>query len=191
MSPGCDIVAAPFSCLPCRFAPPLGSPISSSHAAFLACRCPSRLSSRLSSRRHLIGISSSRLVHRPVILFPRSAACLPRLIISSVTSNNLLACRPFVPLLVPSPISPVRSVLPWMMSLPPCPIAPPCRSACGHRSPRSTCRMAGSGTGRVAALVIACPPCRRCLSWDGVSSACVSSLRAALLAWVPPFVSVL
>lgn len=41
----------------------------------------------------------------------------------------------------------------------------PCCSACGHRLPRHACRGTGSGAGRVAFLVIVCPPCRRCLLW--------------------------
>lgn len=86
-------------------------------------------------------------------------ACLP------------LVVSPCVPSCVPSPVSLVRPVLIGMMSSPPCPIALPCRSACGYRLPRPACRLGWErdGTGRdgdgIAYLAIACPPCRRCLPW--------------------------
>ena len=122
MSPDCGIVAVPFSCLPCRFVPLLGPPpISSSHAACLACRCPPRFA------------VSHRL--RPVII----SFCRP--VISSVISGNSPAsCSAFRPasrfsLRRSSRFSSrfssrLSSRSPLVMSSPSCPIAPPsCRSA--------------------------------------------------------------
>ena len=45
----------------------------------------------------------------------------------------------------------------------------PCRSVCGHQSPRPACRMAVSGTERGAFIVIVRPHCRCCLlalAWE-------------------------
>lgn len=180
MSPGCGIVAVPFSCLPCRFAPHLGSPFSSPHAACLACRCPTSLSSRLSARRHLIAVlvSSRHLISPARCLLVSSALPHSSSHPSSRVICLLAARRPaprpasrFDSRLVLRPVSrpvdrlarSVRSPLGDAVAV--MPDRSPCRSACGHRSPRPACRLAGSGTGRGASLAIDCLPCRCCLPW--------------------------
>lgn len=79
-------------------------------------------------------------------------------------------------------LSSVRPVLPRDDVIDALPDRSPCCSACGHQSPRPACRGAGGGTGR-AFLVIACPPCRRCLLALGVWRLRLFRLRrSALLA---------
>lgn len=92
---------------------------------------------------------------------------LPFFVISSSLAM-LLAYRPaFRPAarlsLVRSSRSPLGDVIDAL------PDRSPCRSACGHQSPRSACRMAVSGTRRGAFIVIVRPPCRCCLlalAWE-------------------------
>lgn len=150
--------------------------------------------------------SSSRLAASPASLvdvlpaLPSLIACVPSSSRSVVPSSHpssraiLLACR-HASRFTARPASRFSSRLssrsPLVMSSPSCPIAPPCRSACGHRSPRPACRLAGSGTGRDCLSRHHLPALPPLLTPDGVSPACVSSLRSALLARVPPFMSVL
>ena len=98
-----------------------------------------------------------------------------------VISGNLLACRSslrpaFRHASRPSSRSLLDDVIDSLLN------RSTCRSACGHQSPRPACRVAGSGTGRGAYLVIVRPPCRRCLltrAWD----VCVCSDCGDLLAY--------
>lgn len=142
----------------------------------------------------LLGLPMSSPLCRLIACVPSSSrAVVP----SSHPSSRaiLLACR-HASRFTARPASRFSSrssppVLPWVMSSPSCPITPPCRSACGHRSPRPACRLGWGrdGTGRLSLHRLpALPPL---LALDGVLPACVSSLRYALLALVPPFVSVL
>lgn len=139
-----------------------------------------------------------RLVCRPVVISSAFRHLISSIVPSSNSLGLLLVCfagaalqsaclpscvppcgSPFVPL----PVSPVRAVLSRCDVIAALSDCSPCRSACGHQSPRHACRMAGSGTGRGAIIVIACSPCRCCLlARADVSPACVSSLRFTLLA---------
>lgn len=164
MSPGCGIVAVRSrACL--ADLPRLSFPI-----LIISCLPPSSPCHPISPVGCLLG----------------SLALTCCVIISSVISDNLLACRPVLRLVL---FSPVRSVLPLAIADLP------------YRSPRlpmlavinrSALLVARLGAGR-GGKPFSSSPARlaavACLA--SVSSACVSSLRSALLAWVPPFVSVL
>lgn len=124
---------------------------------------------------------------RPVPVSPRSVACLACrccLLRPSSRAICLLA------VLRPASRLASRPVLPWVMPSPSCPIAPSCRSAYGHRSPRPACRLGWErdGTG----LPLSPSPARLAAA---ACSGMASRLRAfpccGLLAYVPPFVSVL
>lgn len=184
----CGIVAAPF---------PLISFIISDGVACLTCRCPPRFAVSLPSSHHRL-VPSSRSPFRPAMLLAWLGGSVPS-VISLVISGNLLACLPLcVPPCVPFLATPLVSLLvsPLVPFFPGDVIAvlsdrSPCRSACVHRSPRHACRLGWErdGTGSLSRHRLpALPPL---LTLDGVSPACVSSLWSALLACVPPFVSVM
>lgn len=146
-----------------------------------------------SHRRFVISSRPSSRHPIPSVGCLLTSSALPRQSSHHLWQFCLLAARRLAhrPALRPAFRLAPRPVLPWVMSSPPCPIALPCRSACGHRSPRPACRLGWErdGTGRISRHRLpALPPL---LALDGVSPACVSSLRSALLALVPPFVSVL
>ena len=101
-----------FSCLPSRFAPL--SVLPSHHLVLLAWCADARhaLPSRLSSRRHLIVVSSSHFLGWLLVCF----VGVPHLVVALSSRVILLACRPSLlscgPPCVPLPVSPVRFVLP-------------------------------------------------------------------------------
>ena len=170
----CDIVAAPF--------PIISLIISAGGVACFASRS-----------RHLISCV-------PFPVSPCSVACLARrlyltsLIISSVISGNSACLPPCVPPCVPFYGSPCVSFLasrsvsrlvrssrsPLGDAIAALPDRSTCRSpARSHRSPRPACRLGWErdGTGRLPRhRLSALPPL---LALDGVSPACVSSLRSA------------
>lgn len=134
-------------------------------------------------------ISSSRSSLRHPI---SSACCLLgsrrcRLVsvISSSRAICLLAARRSVlrsvlrPALRFAPRLASRPVLPWMMSSPPCPIAP-CVVRFAVIS-RPALLVGWLGAGRDTFLVIACPPCRRCLPRRASRLRAFSSLRLVCL----------
>lgn len=181
----CGIVAAPF---------PFISFIISDGVACLTCRCPPRFavsspawsSFRPSVRRHLIAVSF-RSPFRLAMLLAWLGGSVSLSSLSLVISGNLLACCPTSrPASRFSPRFPARlasrrssrcsSRSPLGDVIAALPNRSPCRSACGHQSPRHACRGTGSRTGRGAYLAIDCPPCRRCLLWDGVGL-CLFRLR--------------
>lgn len=174
---------------------PVALPISSSHAVCLACRCPPRLS----SRRHLVVVSSSRPVHRLVISLPRSVACLPPRrfrspIISSAISGNS-ACLPFIasalrPVLRPAPSSRLFDPFSRWTS-PPCPIAPrPCSCLLSSFAP--LCLSHGwerDGTGRSSSPVHLATVA--CFFWRSVAASVPVAAVCLLTRSAGRFVSVL
>ena len=198
-------------CLDCLIGLVPRSPVFSIKA-FQWTRCPAALSiavswrlrspsSRSSSRRAASPASLADVLPalpshclRPVIIscrrlviqFPRLATCLAR----RLCPIRHLSCHLGQFCLRPASRLASRSVLPWDV-IAVLPDYSPCRSACSHQSPRPACRLAGSRTGRVRLSRHRLPALPPLLVQGGVSPACVSSLRSALLACVPPFVSVL
>lgn len=100
-------------------------------ARHLIAAISSRPALRLASARCLLG-SSVLLIHH--LIRHLSSASRTICLLAAMRPVLRLALRPAFRL---AP----RPVLPWVMSSPSCPIALPCRSACGHRSPRPACRL--------------------------------------------------
>lgn len=165
-SPGCDIVAASFSII---------SLIISGGVACFARRCPSRLvvsSPALSSFRpssHRCHFISARFPSRPALLLGLARRLCPS-VISLVISGNS-AC---LPPLVSSPVSPLDP-FPLGDAVAALPNRPRAVRLAVIDRPALLVGWLGAGRDGIASLAIACPPCRRCLLWDGVSPACVSS----------------
>lgn len=125
-----------------------------------------------------------RLACRPVVISSAFRHLVSSIVPSSNSLGRLLAY--LVPLSHPSSLTIcllaalcpalrlasrlVRSSrFPWEDVIDALPDRSPCRSVCGHQSPRPACRMAGSGTERGAFIVIVRPPCRCCLlalAWE-------------------------
>lgn len=187
----CGIVAAPF---------PLISFIISDGVACLTCRCPPRFAVSLPSSHHRL-VPSSRSPFRPAMLLAWLGGSVPS-VISLVISGNLLACRSaFRPasrfsLRRSSRFSFRFSSRPstrslGRMSSPPCPIAPRVVRLAVINRPAMLVEGRGAGRDGIAYLAITCPPCRRCLPRMASRLRAFPRLRSALLARVPPFMSVL
>lgn len=135
--------------------------------AFQRIRCPVAFSVAMSWRlRSPSSRSSSRRAASPASLVDVIIALPSHLLRPALRPASRLASRP-VPL--------------WVMSSsPPCLIAPSCRSACGHRSPRPACRNSGErdGTGRLSRHRLPALPPLLALGWR---LACVRFLVAVCL----------
>ena len=169
MSPDCGIVAVPFSCLPCRFVPLLGPPHLVISCCLLGLPMPSTLC-RLSSpaSRHHLVLSSRHLV-RHLWQFACVLLCVPPCVPFLAT--------PLVSLLVSLFVSPLVSFSPGdvIAVLPDRPPLVPFGFAVIAR-PAMLVDWLGAGRDGIASLAIVCPPCRRCLLWDGVGL-CLFRLR--------------
>lgn len=168
-----------FSCLPCRFAPPVVPP--PSHRRFAV---SSIVPSSYSLGRLLACLVGAALLRRPSPHPSSRAICLlaARRLRPAFRSTSRPASRFPSRLSSRSPLDDVIADLPYR--------SPRLPMLAVINRPALLVARLGAGRGGepfssspVRLVSVAC--------LASVSSACVSSLRSALLAWVPPFVSVL
>ena len=135
---------------------------------------PHHLAHHLGWRHRLLRSSMSSPLCRLIVCVQSSSrAVVPSSHPSSRAICLLAALRPVsrYAARLASRLAP-RPVLPWVMSSPSCPIALPCRSACGHRSPRPACRLGWErdGTGAPLSPLPARPAAAACPGWRGAAS---------------------